>query len=96
LDNIYNNSKIVIKFKNKLDVGIIYEFKVEVIRIILKNLYIKRSIFFLKILISNLWQNYCCLQFPLNLHYAFQTFPQNITNLQNFTTKKKKIKNIFG
>jgi hypothetical protein len=58
-------------FSNKFDVGIVYVFKV-IITIINFNFLLIRSIIFFKILIPNFWQFFCCLHFPLNMHY----FPQ--------------------
>jgi len=55
-------------FSNKFDIGIVYVFKVEIMRINLKILLIRSNIIFFKFSIPIFWQAFCCLHLSLNLH----------------------------
>jgi len=77
-------------FSNKFDVGIVYVLKVEIIRIIFKNLLIKDDIFFFQISCPNFLASFlfCCLHFSLNLHYFFHFFPNKNCQVKNSKPKK--------
>jgi len=78
-------------FSNKFDVGIVYVFKVHIIMISLKFLFIKSNIYFFRFLIQNFLQVFFNLHFSLNLHYFCHFFPN-----KNCQVKKKlKKKNVI-
>jgi hypothetical protein len=62
-------------FLNKFDVEIVYVFKVGIIIITFKNLFIRSNIFVFKFLIPIFWQVFCYLHFSLNFHF-FPVFSQ--------------------
>jgi hypothetical protein len=48
-----------------------------IIKIIVKKLFIKSSLFPFKSMILSFWLNYYCLHFSWNLHLFFHLFPKN-------------------
>jgi hypothetical protein len=65
-------------FSNKFDV-----FKVGIIKITLKNLFIGSNTFFSKFLIPIVSQVFYFLHFSLNLHYFFHLFPNEFETKKN-------------
>ncbi len=78
-------------FSNKFDVGIVYVFKVEIIRITFKFLLIRSNICFFKFLIPicfHFFFVYIFIEFP---HFFSIFFPRTIVKLRKFKTKKKML-----
>jgi hypothetical protein len=74
-------------FSNKFDVEFVYVFKIGIIRITIKSLFMKNNSFVFKKFISNFWQCFCYLHFSLNFH----SFSQICSN-KNFQVLKIKNK----
>jgi hypothetical protein len=75
-------------FSNKFDVGIVYVFKVGIIRITFKFLLTRNNILFIKFLIPIFWQVFCCLHFSLNFELFFPYFPNKNFQLNKNQNKK--------
>jgi hypothetical protein len=75
-------------FSNQFDVGIVYVFKVGMIWITFKKLFISNNIFFFKFFILNFLQAFYYLHFSLNLQYFFCFFLR-LAKLRKFETKKR-------
>jgi hypothetical protein len=83
LDKVYDDFKDwASMFSNKFDVGIVYVFEVGIIVINFKFLLIKT--FFFQVFDPKFLASFCCLHFPLNLHYFF---PTKFAKVRKFETK---------
>jgi hypothetical protein len=74
-------------FSNQFDVGIVYVFKVGMIWITLKKLFISNNIFFFKFFILSFLQAFYYLHFSLNLQYFFHSFLK-LAKLRSLKLKK--------
>jgi hypothetical protein len=63
-------------------------FKVGIIKIIFKFLFIKNNFCSFKKIISKLWQFFSCLHVPLNFHFFKKHSATRIAKLRKFKTKK--------
>jgi len=86
LDKVYDDFTYwTSTFSNKIDVKIVYVFKVGIIKIILKFLFIRSNIFFSNFWLQNFHKFFFYLHFSLNFHYCF---PSKNCQVKKFWIKK--------